>query len=206
MPEPWPGRRPISIIGIRLAAPAEPWGQLRRRRACNTAVRGLRGVSLSGILGWRDRGLYPLARGCRAPRRIMPEPWARAAADFYFRNSVGGAGRAMGSASPTAGLQHRGEGWWPLGFLFAFLARARGRRLGQRFRSGRRRRGAMGTFRREPIETAGRGVNRTDAQFGEGASTSFFPSGQRKKIPELVHKSTTRSRQLSATGPSRHLP
>ena len=31
--------------------------------------------ALSQISGWRDRGLYPLARGCRAPRRILPEPW-----------------------------------------------------------------------------------------------------------------------------------
>ncbi len=34
--------------------------------------------ALSEILGWRERGLYPLARGCRAPRRIMPEREATA--------------------------------------------------------------------------------------------------------------------------------
>jgi len=28
---------------------------------------------LSDISGWRDGALYPLARGCRAPRRIKPE-------------------------------------------------------------------------------------------------------------------------------------
>ena len=47
----------------------------------------------------------------------------------------------------------------PLTILFALLrARARGPPLGRRFRSGRR--GAMGSLRREPIETAGRGAPR----------------------------------------------
>ena len=32
----------------------------------------------SRISGWRDRGLYPLARGCRAPRRILAEGEATA--------------------------------------------------------------------------------------------------------------------------------
>ena len=149
-PEPWTGRLPISVWRIRLAAAAEPWGQRRRRRAGNTAVRGAPPCALSQISGWRDHCLYPLARGCRAPRRILPEPWtgrlpisvwrirlafrlarslslsvgaglpsaapdsARAldwaAADFCLANSVGGGGRAMGSASPPAGWQHRGEG------------------------------------------------------------------------------------------------
>ena len=44
----------------------------------------------------------------------------------------------------------------PFTMLFAFPPRAReGHPRGQRFRSGRR--GAMGTLRRQPIETAGRG-------------------------------------------------
>ena len=43
-PEPWTGRPPISVWRIRLAAAAELWRQRRRRRAGNTAVRGLRRV------------------------------------------------------------------------------------------------------------------------------------------------------------------
>ena len=74
LPDPWTGRLPISVWRIRLAAAAELWGQRRRRRAGNTAVRSPP-CALSQISGWRDRRLYPLARGCRAPRRNLPDPW-----------------------------------------------------------------------------------------------------------------------------------
>ena len=43
-----------------------------------------------------------------APDFARALDWA--AADFCLANSVGGGGRAIGSASPPAGWQHRGEG------------------------------------------------------------------------------------------------
>ena len=43
-----------------------------------------------------------------APDYARALDWA--AADFCLANSVGGGGRAIGSASPPAGWQHRGEG------------------------------------------------------------------------------------------------
>ena len=57
--------------------------------------------ALSAISGWRDGALYPLARGCRAPRRIMPEleatappipVWGILFGKFVLPGSVGGAG------------------------------------------------------------------------------------------------------------------
>ena len=85
LPEPWTGRLPISVWRIRLAPAAEPWGQRRRRRAGNTAVRGC---------------LYPLARGCRAPRRMTPELAATAPAIPVWRyRLVAGAAELGGSVA-----------------------------------------------------------------------------------------------------------
>jgi hypothetical protein len=65
----------------------------------------------SKISSWRDGALYPLAGRRRARRRIMPELEATAPPISFLVLSGGGRrGRAMGSASPTAGLQQHGEG------------------------------------------------------------------------------------------------
>ena len=45
----------------------------------NNCVEGSPPCFLSDISGWRDGALYPLARGCRAPRRPATERPARAA-------------------------------------------------------------------------------------------------------------------------------
>src|ERR1039458_7125881 len=51
----------------------------------------------SKISVWRDGALYPLARGCRAPRRIMPELEATAPAiPFWFYRVVAGAAELGG--------------------------------------------------------------------------------------------------------------
>ena len=57
-----------------------------------------------------------------APDSARALDWA--AADFCLANSVGGGGQAMGSASPPAGWQHRGEGVAAL-HLCATFPRAR---------------------------------------------------------------------------------
>ena len=73
------------------------------------------GLRRAFSLGFQAGAIASLSVGAWLPR-AAPDPARaldRAAADFYLRNSVGGAGgggRAMGSASLTAGLQHRGEG------------------------------------------------------------------------------------------------
>ena len=122
LPEPWTGRLPISVWRIRLAAAAELWGQRRRRRAGNTAVRGSPPCALSQISGWRDRCLYPLARGCRAPRRILPEPWTgrlpisvwrirlAAAAELWGQRRRRRAGNTAVRGSPPCALSQI-SGW-----------------------------------------------------------------------------------------------
>ena len=87
-----------------VAGAAEPWGQLRRRRACNNTVRGPCASSLSR---------FSRARTARAPKprpadRPAPAAWAalRLLADVamagWFSLSLG-----------AAGLQHPGEGGVP---------------------------------------------------------------------------------------------
>ena len=90
MPEPWTGRLPISVWRIRLAAAAELWGQRRRRRAGNTAVRGVSAVcSLSDFRLARSRSLSVGAwLPSAAPDHARALDWA--AADFCLANSVGG--------------------------------------------------------------------------------------------------------------------
>jgi hypothetical protein len=46
----------------------------------------------SGISGWRDRALYPLAAGRRAARRILAELWVGPPPIFLFYKLVGGGG------------------------------------------------------------------------------------------------------------------
>ena len=84
----------------------------------------LAGFTASGAIQslerWREAYVYTepcsLSLGGWLPSAApdLARALDRAAADFYFGNSVGGAfgcgGRAMGSASPTAGLQQHGEG------------------------------------------------------------------------------------------------
>ena len=97
-----------------VAGAAEPWeprGQLRRRRACNTTVRGLRRVLAARF---RAGGVVLFIRWRGGAARRAGSSGGHAAADFFLVLSGGGRrGRAMGakgSASPPAGLQHHGEG------------------------------------------------------------------------------------------------
>src|ERR1039457_7730812 len=46
----------------------------------------------SGMSGWRDRALYPLAAGRRAARRILAELWVGPPPIFLFYKLVGGGG------------------------------------------------------------------------------------------------------------------
>ena len=67
---------------------------------CETGAGRLRRVLLSQISGWRDHCLYPLARGCRAPRRMTPELAATAPAIPVWRyRLVAGAAELGGSVA-----------------------------------------------------------------------------------------------------------
>ena len=80
-----------------------PWryGSASPRPDRNSSLGGCLRRVRSPISGWRDGALYPLARGCRAPRRIMPEleatappipVWGLLFGKFVLPGSVGGAG------------------------------------------------------------------------------------------------------------------
>ena len=123
MPELAATAPPIPFWFYRVVAGAteEPWGQLRRRRASNSMVRG------------RVRPLYPFrarARRSRAARRIRDE-LAGAACDFLFGKLVGGGGggrgaRARGSASSAPRLQQTDmEGMYEAYFLLTLAGRLR---------------------------------------------------------------------------------
>ena len=82
-----------------VAGAAELGGSVADRGACNNAVRGIRRVSVwnFGLAGWC---LYPLARGCRAPRRMTPELAATAPAIPVWRyRLVAGAAELGGSVA-----------------------------------------------------------------------------------------------------------
>ena len=82
-----------------VAGAAELGGSVADRGACNNAVRGIRRVC-SGISGWQGWCLYPLARGCRAPRRMTPELAATAPAIPVWRyRLVAGAAELGGSVA-----------------------------------------------------------------------------------------------------------
>ena len=73
--------RPISFLRIWVAAPLQlAWSVTelrgRRRRPPDRAsmMMAFGRVLAPKIPGWRVGALYPLARGCRAPRRIMAAP------------------------------------------------------------------------------------------------------------------------------------
>ena len=75
---------------------------------------GLRTCARSKIPGWRVGALYPLARGCRAPRRIMAAPPRPI---FFFAKLGGGAAAAglvgdgaTGSTATTAGSRQHDDG------------------------------------------------------------------------------------------------
>jgi hypothetical protein len=83
-----------------VAGAAEPWGQLRRRRACNNTVMGAWLWCVLALV-FQDGGTVLFIRwrvGCRAPRRIKPELWTAA---FFLGNSFlgirDGGGRGAGA-------------------------------------------------------------------------------------------------------------
>jgi hypothetical protein len=82
------------------ASPPAGW----QHRGEGSAVCSLSDFRLARSLSLSVGAWLPSA----APDSARALDWA--AADFCLANSVGGGGRAMGSASPPAGWQHRGEG------------------------------------------------------------------------------------------------
>jgi hypothetical protein len=69
----------------------------RRRWPRRSEIRGQ-------LSGWRDGALYPLARGCRAPRRIMPELEATAPPIPFWFYRVSGGGRRGRAMRPSHGV------------------------------------------------------------------------------------------------------
>ena len=109
--------------------------------------------ALSQISGWRDHCLYPLARGCRAPRRIMPEPWTGRLPISVWRIRLAAAAELWGQRRRrrVGNTAVRVEAAFHLCATFPRAREGGPSASGVSIR--RRRRAAMGTVRREPIET-----------------------------------------------------
>ena len=105
-----------------------PGPQLSRLCLAGSAVCALWNF---GLAGWC---LYPLARGCRAPRRMTPELAATAPAIPVWRyRLVAGAAELGGSVADRGACNNAVS---RVTLLLRVSSCARGRRRGQRFRSG----------------------------------------------------------------------